>query len=115
MENAVAPNTLRATAKFDGPIDDEATLASLINVGGRGRCAITLDPHAIQEAQVELPLWRFGLPDDAVLDVEDQVSGTHFRWTGRYQQIRLDPHAMPFAIWRIRPPGWTGRAEGSTP
>ncbi|CAB3786030.1 maltotransferase domain-containing protein [Pararobbsia alpina] len=75
--------------------------------------AITLDPHAVQEAHVELPLWRFGLPDDATLNVEDQMSGTHFNWTGKYQQIRLDPHAMPFAIWRIRPPGWAGRAEDS--
>jgi starch synthase (maltosyl-transferring) len=76
--------------------------------------AINLDPHNVQEANVELPFAHFGLPDDAMLNVEDQVSGTHSDWYGRYQRIRLDPHAMPFAIWRVRPPGWTGRAEGHT-
>lgn len=41
------PNlAMRATAHLaDGAmIDDEATLAELVNVSGRGRCAITLDP-----------------------------------------------------------------------
>ncbi|HTJ93908.1 MAG TPA: DUF3416 domain-containing protein, partial [Pararobbsia sp.] len=74
--------------------------------------AINLDAHHIQEAAIELPLSRFGLPDDAMLHVEDQVSGAHFDWHGRHQRIRLDPHVMPFAIYRIRPPGWTGRTEG---
>jgi starch synthase (maltosyl-transferring) len=76
--------------------------------------AINLDPHNIQEAAIELPLSRFGLPDDAMLNVEDQVAGTHFDWHGRHQRIRLDPHVLPFAIYRIRPPGWTGRTEGET-
>jgi molecular chaperone Hsp33 len=43
--------TLRATAKFDGTIDDDATLASLVNAKGRGRCAITLDPHERKPGQ----------------------------------------------------------------
>ena len=76
--------------------------------------AINLDPYQIQEAAIELPLSRFGLPDDATLNVEDQVSGAHFDWHGRHQRIRLDPHVLPFAIYRIRPPGWTGRTEGET-
>ena len=27
------------------------------------------------------------------------------RWTGKIQRIRLDPADLPFAIWRIAPPG----------
>lgn len=76
--------------------------------------AINLDPHHLQEAAIELPLSRYGLPDDAMLHVEDQVTGAHFDWHGRHQRIRLDPHVLPFAIYRIRPPGWTGRTEGET-
>ena len=34
----------RATAKVTGAVPADATLADLANVGGRGRCAITLDP-----------------------------------------------------------------------
>jgi molecular chaperone Hsp33 len=37
---------LRATAKLgDEPVDEDASLRSLINRSGRGRCAITLDPR----------------------------------------------------------------------
>ena len=34
----------RVTAKVVGPIADSARLEALLNVGGKGRCAITLDP-----------------------------------------------------------------------
>jgi molecular chaperone Hsp33 len=39
--------SMRATAKIaeDAEIADDATLASMVNVHGRGRFAITLDPH----------------------------------------------------------------------
>ncbi len=38
--------TVRATAKLSETVgfDDDASLASLVNRGGQGRCAITLDP-----------------------------------------------------------------------
>ena len=36
--------SLRATASVPGEIDDSAKLSDLVNVGGGGRCAITLDP-----------------------------------------------------------------------
>jgi molecular chaperone Hsp33 len=37
--------TLRATAKVTGPVDANAQLAEMVNVGNKGRCAITLDPR----------------------------------------------------------------------
>jgi molecular chaperone Hsp33 len=36
--------SFRATAKVVGPVTDAARLAALVNVHGKGRCAITLDP-----------------------------------------------------------------------
>jgi molecular chaperone Hsp33 len=36
--------SLRATAKVVGAISPDARLAQLVNVGNKGRCAITLDP-----------------------------------------------------------------------
>ena len=48
-----------------------------------------------------LPDWR--LHDHAALDVVDQMTGARFEWHGRWQHMRLDPGAMPFAIWRIAP------------
>ncbi|MDB5944167.1 MAG: chaperone protein family-like protein, partial [Ramlibacter sp.] len=36
--------SLRVTAKVVGEVDSDAHLQDLVNVNGRGRCAITLDP-----------------------------------------------------------------------
>ncbi|MBV1799855.1 alpha-1,4-glucan--maltose-1-phosphate maltosyltransferase [Siccirubricoccus sp. G192] len=66
-------------------------------------CAVSLDPHAVQEATVELPLWEWGLPDHAALEAEDLLRGHRFTWAGKTQRLRLDPGELPFGIWRVRP------------
>ncbi len=64
--------------------------------------AVSLDPERPQSANVELPLWRWGLPDGASLQCADLISGASFTWTGKWQRLTLDP-SYPFAIWRARP------------
>ena len=63
--------------------------------------AISLDPHNAQEADVEIPLWSWNLPDHAALSMEDLISGHKFTWTGKWQRLRLEP-GLPFSIWRVR-------------
>ncbi|MGK9168709.1 alpha-1,4-glucan--maltose-1-phosphate maltosyltransferase [Inquilinus limosus] len=65
--------------------------------------AVNLDPHRPQEADIEIPLWEWGLPDHGALAAEDLMTGRAFTWHGKIQHIRLDPAALPFAIWRVRP------------
>ncbi|MFM0519839.1 MULTISPECIES: maltotransferase domain-containing protein [Caballeronia] len=68
--------------------------------------AINLDPFNEQGADIELPwqtLERWGVQEGDALAVEDQVTGERFEWRGRRQHVRLDPHSLPFAIWRISP------------
>ncbi|HUO81776.1 MAG TPA: maltotransferase domain-containing protein [Gammaproteobacteria bacterium] len=65
--------------------------------------AVNLDPHTTQDAHFEVPLWRLGLPDHAGVGVEDLLSRTSFRWTGKIQHVRLDPAHNPCAVWRIVP------------
>jgi starch synthase (maltosyl-transferring) len=67
--------------------------------------AVNLDPHHPQGAHFEVPLWEFGLPDDASIDVEDMISGQRFTWTGKVQHMLLDPSINPYAIWRLLPAG----------
>ncbi|MDH6264624.1 starch synthase (maltosyl-transferring) [Rhizobium sp. SG_E_25_P2] len=64
--------------------------------------AVSLDPHAPQEADVEIPLWKWNLPDDGALSVEDLIGGHRFAWRGKWQRLRLDPQGLPFSIWRAR-------------
>lgn len=65
---------------------------------------VSLDPHTAQEADVEIPLWSWNLPDDGTLTLEDLVSGQQFVTTGKWHRLRLEP-GMPFSIWRVRKGG----------
>ena len=66
--------------------------------------AVNLDPHVVQEADIEVPLWAFGLSDDAPISVTDLMRGEKFMWFGKYQRIRLDPADLPFNIWQLEAP-----------
>ncbi len=65
--------------------------------------AVNLDPHKTQTTHFEVPLWEFGLPDTASIAVENLITGMRFTWTGKVQQMVLDPQETPYAIWRLEP------------
>jgi starch synthase (maltosyl-transferring) len=68
--------------------------------------AVNLDPDNPQGAHFEVPLWKFGLADDASIEAEDLLSGQRFTWTGKVQHMLLDPGERPYMIWRLfRPEG----------
>jgi starch synthase (maltosyl-transferring) len=62
--------------------------------------AVNLDPNNAQETSFELPLWEFGLDDNAASQGEDLMTGHRWTWYGKTQYMRLDPQ-MPFGIWRL--------------
>lgn len=64
--------------------------------------AISLNPHAPEEADFEIPLWEWGLPDSGALLAHDLVGGGSFIWHGKRQHMWLNPGA-PYAIWRVSP------------
>ena len=66
--------------------------------------AVNLDPHNAQGAHFEVPLWEFGLPDDATIEAVDLVLEKRFTWTGKIQHMWLDPRERPYMIWQLIPP-----------
>jgi starch synthase (maltosyl-transferring) len=68
---------------------------------------VCLDPHSPQGTDFEVPLWEFGLADDASIEVEDMVTGRRFHWHGKVQHIHLDPSYRPYAVWRLIAPAST--------
>jgi len=50
---------------------------------------------AVEERDVMIP----------AAEIEDLMTGQRFVWTGKLQHVRLDPAALPFAIWRATPFG----------
>jgi starch synthase (maltosyl-transferring) len=67
--------------------------------------AVSLDPFHVQEATIEVPLWEWGLPDDASVVAHDLMRDSKSTWHGKLQRIRLDPADLPFAMWRVTPTG----------
>ncbi len=67
--------------------------------------AVNLDAQNAQGASFEIPLWEFGLPDDAGIEAVDLVHGSRQTFSGKTQSIWLDPADRPYAIWRLIPPG----------
>ena len=65
---------------------------------------VNMDPHNAQECAFEVPLWQFGLHDQASIAVEDLAAGHRFAWHGKTQHIRLEP-SNPYRIWRLSLPG----------
>ena len=61
---------------------------------------VNLDPHGAHACDFEVPLWEFGLGDDASIAVEDLFGGYRFDWHGKTQQIELTPDE-PFRVWRL--------------
>jgi len=70
--------------------------------------AINLDPFHPQGADIEVPLWDWGMSDAGAVDVTDLITGHKFTWHGKNQHLHLDPNQLPYAIWHLQPAG--GRA-----
>jgi starch synthase (maltosyl-transferring) len=66
--------------------------------------AVSLDPHHVQEATFELPLWEWKLADHGSLWVEDLLGGHASVWSGKFQRLWIDPEKLPYAIWRLMLP-----------
>ena len=66
--------------------------------------ALSLDPDHEQHTGIDIPLWKWGLPDQATVMVDDLVTGEIFSLTGRWHDLTLTPN-QPYRIWRVRPAG----------
>ncbi|KQU49736.1 alpha-1,4-glucan--maltose-1-phosphate maltosyltransferase [Sphingomonas sp. Leaf339] len=61
---------------------------------------VNMDPREGHECAFQVPLWEFGLDDDASIAVEDLAEGYRFNWYGKDQTIRIEPD-QPYRIWRL--------------
>lgn len=89
------------------PASDDRILCFVKATPDRGNIvlvAINLDPHETREAGLELPLWRWGLDDDAAFTVDDLVTDQTLTWQGKWRTVRLDPARLAFAAWRLALP-----------
>ncbi len=64
--------------------------------------AISLDPNHVQTSAIDIPLWKWSLPDQGRLAVDDLLGGNSFVLSGRNHSITLTPD-RPYLIWRAAP------------
>jgi starch synthase (maltosyl-transferring) len=65
--------------------------------------AVNLDPFHARDVTIEVPVWEWQRPDQAIMKVGDLMRDTMLTWHGKLQRLRLDPAELPFSIWRITP------------
>jgi hypothetical protein len=74
--------------------------------------AVSFDLNHAREAAVELPVWKYSLPDHASLEGEELMTGQRFVWQRKIQQSRLAPAGLAMGVARVHPVRHT--AVGST-
>jgi len=63
--------------------------------------AVNLDPTNEQGGWIDLDLKRLGIGHDEQFDVEDLLTGTHYRWRNRSNYVALRPQIMPAHVFRV--------------
>jgi starch synthase (maltosyl-transferring) len=65
--------------------------------------AVNLDPHAVHESDVDLPLGEFGLTTDALFSLEEAFTRRVVTCRGTRLRLRLDPETDPTMMFRLLP------------
>lgn len=69
--------------------------------GNRILCVVNLDGYHTQAGWVQLPLALIGKMNNERLRVYDLVTGATHTWQGEWNYVELNPHIMPFHLFRI--------------
>jgi starch synthase (maltosyl-transferring) len=62
--------------------------------------AVSLDPHAPQEAVLDVPLKELGIPPEETYQVHELMTDERRLWQGPHAQVRLTPE-QPAALWAV--------------
>jgi len=63
--------------------------------------AINLDPNNEQGGWIDLDLKSLGIAHDETFDVEDLLTGVHYKWHDRSNYVALRPDVQPAHVFRV--------------
>lgn len=63
---------------------------------------VNLDPHHVQSGWVDLNLGELGIDAARPYQMHELLSGGNYLWHGPRNFVRLDPHAVPAHVFRLR-------------
>ncbi|MEY5008939.1 MAG: Alpha,4-glucan:maltose-phosphate maltosyltransferase 1 [Verrucomicrobiota bacterium] len=70
---------------------------------------VSLDPHHVQSAYLDVPVGDFGWMEGETYQVDDLLGGERYVWSGRRAFVQLDPAKGPAHVFRVR--RWVGREQ----
>lgn len=62
---------------------------------------VNLDQHAQQSGYVQIPKDKLKLGDKINLKLKDLMTDEHYMWTQEWNFVSLNPHKMPFHLFKI--------------
>lgn len=62
---------------------------------------VSLDAHGTQSGYVQISKERLKLGDKINLKLHDLVTGERFTWTQEWNFVELNPHKMPFHLFKV--------------
>lgn len=62
---------------------------------------VNLDPHQRQSGYVQLPLQQLGIHGRINVKLHDLVTSEDYTWTQEWNYVELQPHKMPFHLFRM--------------
>ena len=76
--------------------------------------AVNLDPFNEQAGWIDLDLKALGIAHDETFDVEDLLTGVHYKWHDRSNYVALRPDVMPAHIFRVTHLGTPAKSDQTT-
>ena len=62
---------------------------------------VNLDPHAMHETMLDVPIDRMGLGENEAYEVFDLLGGSRWVWRGRRNYVKLDPNERVAHVFRV--------------
>jgi starch synthase (maltosyl-transferring) len=62
---------------------------------------VNLDAHAKQQGYVRIPMELLKLEGKINLKLTDLITEEHYTWTQEWNYVELDPHKMPFHLFKV--------------
>jgi starch synthase (maltosyl-transferring) len=62
---------------------------------------VNLDPHALHETMVEVPIDELGIGKDEAYEMSDLLTGARYVWRGAKNYVRLDPAERVGHVFRV--------------
>jgi starch synthase (maltosyl-transferring) len=69
--------------------------------GNKILCVANLDGYNTQGGILHLPLWRIHKHNQEPFFAHDLITGAKYTWQGEQNYVMLDPHILPFHLFRI--------------